>query len=138
MLGTICINIYLPGIDLTLCFVRTSTIFPLTSCETFPVFFMFSSNRNSTLIALPSAFLAVRHLSLFSATTSTVSFLAGASFGNLDARFTALSLLSALLASARIFCVTLNIRTVPIIYSWSFCSYTVRISMVFLSHIVGT
>ena len=28
--------------------------------------------------------------------------------------------------------------TVPITHSWSFCSYYLRISMVFLSHIVGT
>ena len=28
--------------------------------------------------------------------------------------------------------------TVPITYSWSFCSYNVRISKAFLSHIVGT
>ena len=31
-----------------------------------------------------------------------------------------------------------RLHKVPIKYSWSFCSYNVRISIVFLSHIVGT
>ena len=50
------------------------------------------------------------------------------------------SYISSIILCSYALCTIVKLRygTVPITYSWSFCSYTVRISMVFFSHIVGT